>query len=323
MKAALIKAGWHSCRLRTRRTRNGIPPWASLAVAWVMFPVGVSATDYLHLHDGRVLQGEITRVASTSVSIKLKLPGVAGTAHREISMDSVEFIDFEPLAGETEALSNPESPTSQVRLKELWAETSNLLPFPENNAGQIGLHVAAQLVQTNDATYQERALGIYRMIEKDDWNEAHRAEAQKGKLRTLIQLQRISEAMAEARQLAQTTEDPSLVIEAQLVLAKGDFERLKAFEIEQPRWMDDDELTSERTALYHQVLDQFLHAPLFHGSVDDKAAEALWKVVEVHQFNGDEEAARQRATDLLALYPNMPEAALAQAFLSKNTESSE
>ena len=207
-----------------------------------------------------------------------------------------------------------------MRLKEIWEETSGLLPFAAHSAGQVGLHVASDRLESGDAVYQERALGIYRMIEKDDWDEARRAEAQKGKLRTLIALKRVNEAMTEARQLAQTTEDPSLVLEARLVLAEADFQRLKTFEKEHPRWMDVDDLTSQRTALYHQVLDQFLYAPLFHGSVEDKAAEALWQVVQVHQFSNEPEAARDHAADLIALYPSMPQAKLAQSFLSKTPD---
>lgn len=292
-------------------------------MALAVLPTVAGATDYLHLHDGRVLQGKITRVTSLSVSMNLRLPGVTGNANREIAMKKVNFIDFEPLPGEEEALTNPDDPKNPARLKELWAKTSNLLPFPENNAGQIGLHVANHLLQSGDATYQERALGIFQMIEKEDWDGTRRATAQKGKLQSLIILNRIDEAMSEARQLAQTTEDPSLVIEARLVLAKGDFERLKTFQDEHPRWMDDDDLATERTTLYHQVLDQFLHAPLFHGSVDEKAAEAMWQVVQVHRFNGDLPSARQRATDLIALYPAMPEAARAKSFLAENQEPQE
>lgn len=316
-----IKEGWHSCRPETRLARyaaDHISPWL-LAFVFV-FAASALADDFVHLHDGRVLQGKITRVATISVSMKVRLPGVAGTADREIDMKTVNFIDFEPLPGEEEALAKPDATESAARFKEIWASRSNLLPFSESNAGRIGLHVAADLLASDDPVYQERALAICRMIEKDDWDEARRAEAQKGKLRTLIALKRVDEAMAEARHLAQTTEDPSLVLEARLVLAAANFERLKTFEKDHPRWMDVDDLTSERTALYHQVLDEFLYAPLFHGAAEDKAAEALWQVVQVHRFAKEADAARDHASDLIALYPSMPQAEHAKAFLAESPD---
>lgn len=287
----------------------------------LVFVAPLSADDFVHLHDGRVLQGSISRVTTLSISMKLRLPGVSGMANREIDMKTVRFIDFEELPGVAEALEDPQAPENAKRLKEAWAAISNRLPFPASNAGEVGLRVADALLASEDEVYQRRALGIFRMIEAEDWDEARQAEAQKGKLRTLIALNRIDEAMTEARQLAQTTEDPSLVLEARLVLAKADFQRLKTFETEHPRWMEDNDLVIERTALYHQVLDGFLYAPLFHGSVEDKASEALWQLIEVHRFAQEMEPARQRATDLIALYPSMPEAKMAQAFLDSTPDS--
>ena len=104
------------------------------------------------------------------------------------------------------------------------------------------------------------------------------------------------------------------------MLAQADFEKLKKFETANPRWADDDDLKAERGRLYHQVLDQFLHAPLFHGSAEEKAAESLWGAVQVHQFAREPALAAERARDLLELYPASPQAAQARAIAAPPRE---
>lgn len=274
--------------------------------------INVSAQDRLHLKDGRVAQGRILNLARPLISMELQLPGVVGSAKRDIPAAEVEFIDFAPLPGEAEALAAPGDPKQQDMLLKLWQEKSVRLPWPANNAGDIGLALADQLLATAEPEPVERAFRIYSLVEKDDWDQARRNRAQTGRLRCLIQLKRVEDAIAEARSVARDSEDPALLIEAQFVIAQADFEKLRRFQTEHPRWEQDDELTAERTQLYHQVLDQFLHTPLFHGSSEDRAAQALWQVIEVHQFAGEPLLALEHARDLLRLYPKTPEAARAQ-----------
>jgi hypothetical protein len=187
--------------------------------------------------------------------------------------------------------------------------------WPSNNAGDIGLSLADRLLEQRDAEMIERGFRIYSLIEKDDWDEARKNRAKTGRLRSLIALGRIEEAIKEAQVMARESEDPALLIEAQQVIAKADFEKLRRFEEENPRWDQDEELTEERWKLYQQVLDQFLHTPLFYGSVEDRSAQALWQVIEVHQFAKEAGLALERARDLVQLYPKTPEAAKAKTLL--------
>lgn len=276
---------------------------------------GVHAQDVLHLQDGRKLRGKIQRLASQSISMLEVVAGGRGSAQRDIPPEQVAFIDFAPLPGEAEALANPANAAMEKRLLELWQEKSVNLRWPSNNAGLIGLTLANQSMKAGDPLLVERAFRIYTLVEKEDWDEKRRDEAKRGRLRCLIQLKRIDEAIAEAQKLAESDEEPELLLEAGLVLAQADFERLKIFEKDHPRWMEDDELTSTRTKLYHQTLDQFLKAPLFHGSMEDKAAESLWGAVQVHLFAKETRAALDRAGDLLQLYPKTAQAAEARKLL--------
>ncbi|MCB1211962.1 MAG: hypothetical protein KDK97_21755 [Verrucomicrobiales bacterium] len=272
----------------------------------LMMPLLIHAEDVVHLNDGKILRGKILRLATPLVTMEMQLPGGVGSAKRDFDPSLIKFIDFEPFPGEAEALAQTETADGQKRLWEIWQEKSINLKWAQNNSGLLGLTLAQRLLKQSDPFLLERALRIFIQIENDDWDEERQAEAKKGRLRALIALQRVDEAITEARALANDSEDPSLLLEARQVLAMADFERLKAFEKEHPRWMDDDDLTDERTRLYHDVLDQFLHAPLFNGSVDDKAAEALWSVVQLHLFAKEPTLAAQHARDLLELYPNSP-----------------
>ena len=273
------------------------------------------AQDRVHMKDGRIAQGRILNLATSKISMELQLPGVSGFSKRDFDPELVRFIDFAPLPGEAEALANPSDPKQQETLLKLWQEKSVRLPWPSNNAGDIGLVYADSLLKASSPELIERAFRIYSLIEKDDWDEARKDKAKTGRLRSLILLGRIEEAINEAQIVARESEDPDLLIEARQVIAKAEFEKLKRFENEHPRWDQDDELTEARTGLYQQVLDQFLHTPLFHGSVETRAAESLWQVIEVHQFAKEASLALERARDLVQLYPKTPEAAKAQALL--------
>lgn len=271
--------------------------------------------DVVHLENGSVLTGRVLRLATPGISMQVQLPGVTGTAMRDIALDQVKFIDFAPLPGELEALAAPQTAASQARLLELWRDKSVNLRWKAGNAGQIGLVYAGELMKQTDPALLDRALHIYELVEREDWDLTRRDEAKKGRLRALIALKRIDAAIQEAQQLAQKSEDPSLLLEARQVLAMAEFEKLKAYEGDHPRWMEDEDLTAERTRLYHSTLDQFLFAPLNHGSVEDKAAEALWSVVQVHQFAKEPMRALERARDLVELYPSAPQAAHARTML--------
>ena len=291
--------------------------WREVLLVGVMWMGAVSAgaQDRVHLKDGRIAQGRILNLATTKISMELQLPGVAGFAKREFDPELVNFIDFAPLPGEAEALANPGDAKQQEVLLKLWQEKSVRLMWPSNNAGEIGLSLADQLMEQKDAEKIERGFRIYSLIEKDDWDEARKNRAKTGRLRSLIALGRIEEAIKEAQVMAGESEDPALLIEAQQVIAKADFEKLRRFETENPRWDQDEELTEERWKLYQQVLDQFLHTPLFYGSVEDRSAQALWQVIEVHQFAKEAGLALERARDLVQLYPKTPEAAKAKTLL--------
>lgn len=285
-----------------------------------LFAATAAAQDVVHLQDGRALHGRLERLASREIVLAETLPGGRGTARRSLLPDAIRFIDFAPLSGEMEALADPA--TQERRLLELWQEKSVHLGRPASNAGTIGLALVRECLRRDDPLLAERALRIGDLIAREDWDERRRSEARRGCLRALLQLRRLDEAVAEAERLARSEDDPDLLLEAGLVLAQAEFERLRQFENEHPRWRDDEAHAAERTRLYHRSLDLFLRLPLFHGSAEERAAEALWGAVQVHRFVGETEAAHERTRDLLALYPKTAAAARAKQAPSKTPPSS-
>lgn len=285
---------------------------ASLAAS-VTLQAQVTADDLdvLHLQDGTVLHGRVQRLASKSIAMLVQVPAGGGTVQHEIPTSNLKFIDFAPMPGEVKALANPHTPANRKRLLELWQEKSVNLRWPSNNAGAIGLAYAGALMAMKDSDFFERALVVYSLIEKEDWDIKRRNTARRERLRGLIKLKRIAEAIVEAGELAKTSDDTEVLLEARMVLAEAEFERLKSFQDTHPRWMDDDDLAAERMRLYHQTLDLFLRIALFHGAPEHHAASALWAVVSVHQFAGEPEPAAQRARDLVELYPQATEAGAA------------
>ena len=106
-----------------------------------------AAQDRVHLKDGRIAQGRILNLATSKISMELQLPGVTGFSKREFDPELVNFIDFAPLPGEAEALANPSDAKQQEVLLKLWQEKSVRLPWPANNAGDIGLAYADEVLK--------------------------------------------------------------------------------------------------------------------------------------------------------------------------------
>jgi hypothetical protein len=272
-----------------------------------LLATAAAAQDIVHLQDGRALHGRLERLASREIVLVETVPG--GSTRRSLPPNEVRFIDFAPLPGEAEALNDPAG--HERRLLELWQEKSVHLDRPANNAGSIGLAIMGECLQRNDPLLAERALRIGNLVARTDWDPRRRAQARRGCLRALLQLRRLDEAVAEAERLARSEDDPDLLLEAGLVLAQAEFERLRQFETRHPRWREDESHQAERHRLYHRSLDLFLRLPLFHGSAEERAAEALWGAVQLHRFAGEREAASERTRDLLALYPGTAAAARA------------
>jgi hypothetical protein len=251
------------------------------------------------------LDGEIVSYQDAGIEVRVTriIAGQrAGTVER-IPWSAVDHLEYPPLPGETEVLADPAS-ASPDRIKELWLAKLPHLKRPRSNAGDIGLLFAERLLDIPSEHPWQRSLEIFARIEQDDWNPANHARARQGRLRAMIALGRIDEATREAREMAEQTENPVILLEAEYVLGTVAFNRLLALEKEHPRWMDDDEVRPVRESHFHEALDHFLRPFLFYGSEEAASARGLVAAARVHLHAGDLVQARHCAGDVVRLYPD-------------------
>lgn len=241
------------------------------------------------------------------------------TERRSIKLGRIAFIDFEMADAEAALLASPEQ-AALAELRDLWESKSKWLRVPRSNAGEAGLAVAGALLAGGDAARAAVALDTFRMVEDGDWNESRRALAQQGRLRALLALGRPEEALAEARVVAESAEDPAILVETRLVMAEAARRKFEAAVEESPKWREDDEVRDAVMRQFQDTIDQFLYPSLFHGFLEEPAALGLWSASEVYRLAGDGAAARACAQDLVALYPETAHAEQARQFLQDDNE---
>lgn len=288
----------------------------SPAVAMAGMIAQVNAFDVLKLvDDPEPLKCRIDGLGDTFLVARVALErnGKTITEQRSIQLSTIEFVDFEVSEAE-ERLMRERSPLSALR--DLWESKSKWLGVPRSNAGEVALLVADGLLESGEQAKVEVAISTYMTVEERDWNEFRRARGQQGRLRSLLALGRADEALAGAKAVAETAEDPTILVETRLVMAQASRRQFEAALEEFPKWREDDEVKNEVMELFHSTIDQFLYPCLFHGSVESPAAEGLWNAAEVYVLAGEPEAADKCAEDILALYPETEFATHARQLLA-------
>lgn len=272
------------------------------------------AEDIIHLKHGAPLHGDILQIADDQVKIHVRQGNAM--AVRALPDDAIDFIDFEVPEAEAKALASGDGRALRV----VWIGKQKLLGRRESNAGQIALAYAEALLEVDSDPAKSDALELFTNVEKDDWNAKRRVLARTGRLRALLALGNAEAAMAEARAMAEETEDPALFLEARHVLATIDFQELEKQVDENPRWEEDDTVRESIRALYDGTVDRALEPYLFYGSEEAAAARGLLLAARTHRLAGREEDARSCAEDILALYAKTEYAARAKEFLSESPD---
>ena len=276
-----------------------------------------AAVDVVTLKDGTTMAGVIEVITDEFVNVRANVDiggGRMGSAKRQFAMAQVKYIDFAPLPGEEEEVKTPGTLTEK-ELEELWRQRRMHLHRPNSNAGRIGLSLAEAYLKSDNEYEHQRALELFGLLEEKAWRDETRNEAREGRLRALITLRRLDEALAEARKLAEASEDSKMLIEARFVLAKVDLENLKVLLEENPKWEEDDIVRPDVEKLYHSTVDQFLFPYLFHGTEEEAAARGLMNAAVVYGLFEKAELSRACAEDVVALYPATTFAAQAEKLL--------
>lgn len=280
------------------------------------------ADDEVHLKDGTVRQGRVVGVETNVYRISLPgpVPGQMGGT-TTIPRDSVEKIIFAPDAT-LEAIKANRTVASTAAARVRWQALIPFLAVPESRAAEAGNLYGEILLLSGDRLRGEEALGVYRQIEEGAWNPADREAARRGRLRTMLKLGRLEEISAEVEQIASSAQDPELLLDSKLLVAQSRLAALEKLLAENPRWYEDPPVRAERLRLLQETADNSLYAFLFHGTEREQAARGLGIAFDLYELTGNDEEARNVATDLAEIYPESPEAARVAALVKKKTEKS-
>lgn len=302
-----------------------IPTLGSLATSatWLALLGGLGfADDAIHLKQGDPLEGEILTIDDEKLTLKITIelaPGQFGSRTVTVPAVAIDFIEFEPLAGETEILADPVA-ADLAELQALWNAKRIHLHRSRSNSGLVAMAFAERLLESENEIRIQEAKELFEKVESDDWNRDNERLAKQGRLRALIALGQIKEAIVEATKMAEESEDPKALIEAKFVLGVAAFDQLKSIEDEHPKWMEDEEVRPGRNEHFNSALDLFLFPYLFYGSEEEASARGLWNAAEVYLFAKDQPNALRCAEDIVRLYPNTRFQTRAQQLLTSKSD---
>lgn len=279
-----------------------------------------ASTDVIFLSGGGTRSGSVRALTADSLKVDVFLPprpgdsGPPPKATVSIPRGTIELVEFGSDAALDRLLAQPPSDAAPD-LATAWANWEAFLAFPKSPAGKVALAYGESLLAGGKASSASTALDLFSLIEKQAWDPAIREMAKQGRLRAMIASGRASEAVGEAKALAAISEDPAVLIQAKYILASAADTALRKLVEDNPRWQEDIHVIPERNRLYNEALDEYLYPALFLGSESAAAARGLWGAAGVYRSSGEDARARECARDLLALYPDSPEAKDAQKFL--------
>jgi hypothetical protein len=296
-----------------------------------------TAQDVIILQSGERRSGEIISADDTTIRLRVPLGGdaaVPGAAAATVGIPraNIESIEFKADPERDDRLRNA-TPATLFQVEIEWKRAEPWISVPRSPAGAIGSRLADLLLQTKDPAKAAAAYDLFTLIEEKSWSDQDKARAKQGRLRAMVATGRALEAIEQARQLAEETEDPEILIEANYIMAQAGEKDLRAFLEENPRWDMDPNVIDRRHELYNKALELYLYPALFHGSDSPRAARGLWGATSIHRLSARnaEEAgnaplakaqnslAIETARDIAALHPDTPEARQAGEFLDSLT----
>jgi hypothetical protein len=277
------------------------------------------STDLLHLANGARVNCRILAVNDSTISIEYRAPTGSGLLKRDvpwIDVSHVEFAmddDFQSLLKNRHSLAIADTP----KLADQWQKHAPLLPYRNHPIGELGLLYVETLLQNPDPAQQAQALPIITTLITNDWNPSRRQQARLLQLQALAIGERPEETRATAKTyLANADLDPAHAAEIHLILAKLAHKELHQLETDNPRWQDDDLVRPTRDDLFHMLIDHCITPSLFYGTHETPAAEGIALAMQIFIEHHDLPSAAALARELLHLYPGLPQATRATAFLT-------
>lgn len=268
----------------------------------------VHGQDVIYRKDGSTREVRVLGVEGDQLRIGIPspVPGRPGGS-TTVSLAEVERIEFGPDTV-LDALDKNKTAASIPAARVRWQALEPLLALPESRAGQAGCLYGEVLLLSPEAADREAALAVFAKVEQASWNPADRERAARGRLRAMMASGRLEEASREAEALASTSGDPDFLLETKLLRAEARLAELEKLLAENPRWYQDPPVKAERSRLLNETADLSLYPFLFHGTRRELSAKGLALAHRLYQLVGDKTEAAKVAEDLVAIYPETPEA---------------
>lgn len=280
----------------------------------------VQAQDVLEMKMGNRRAGKIVSFDERFIRLELDIPSEGGAAPQSVASialprGDVLSIDF---ASDSQRDSMVRAAGAQdiPALEGYWKIFKPWLEMSRSPSGSIACALGNALLATKERKNAERALELFTLVEEKAWQASDKARAREGRLRAMTATGRAAKAIEEAKVLAEETEDPEILIEANYLLAQAAEKELGEFLKENPRWDIDTNVIDQRHRLHNRVLELYLYPSLFFGTNNEKAARGLWGAIGIYRASGEERLAIETSRDILAFYPKTPEAEQAQTYLA-------
>lgn len=282
----------------------------------------LQAQDVIFMRNGEKRAGQLTGLDEQSFRLSVPLPPRPGTpatsppatASVSIPKSDVSYIEFPADPARDRALESA-TPAQLRETADLWLKHLPWLDIPRSPAARIGCAYGNLLLKSENRSDSAKALEVFRTIESRAWDKQDQMNAKQGRLRAMVATGQAAGAVKEALDLAESTENPAVLIEAKFLLAEADDAALRKLVEDNPRWEEDVHVIPEHARLYHRSLDHYLFPYLFFGSESLPAARGLWGASRVYDFVGEREKALECARDLIAIYPDTKFCALAKTYV--------
>lgn len=278
------------------------------------------AQDVLEMKTGNRRAGKIVSFDERFIRLELDIPSEGGAAPQSVASialprGDVLSIDF-ALDTQRDAAIHSAAISDIPALEADWIIFKPWLEMPRSPSGSIACALGNALLATKERKNADRALELFTLVEEKSWQAWDKARAREGRLRAMTATGKAAEAIKEAKALAEETEDPEILIEANYLLAQAAEKELGEFLKENPRWDIDTNVIDHRHRLHNRVLELYLYPSLFFGTNNEKAARGLWGAIGIYRASGEERLAIETSRDILAFYPKTPEAEQARTYLA-------
>lgn len=290
-----------------------------LSIVLALFLVtkaGAQTLDTIFLSTGETRVGQIKGFdgKNFSVSVPLDPKNPSALATVAIAGPNVVRIEFAPNPARDRLLETPTS-VKIGELAQLWIQWQPYLGIQRSPAGRVAVAYGDALLRSGDATQVPKALELYKAVETLAWDDEDKSLAQQGRLRAMIAGGQAAQAVNEAQEIAKSSEDPAVLIEAKYIMAEAAGASFRKLVEDNPRWEIDLNILPERNRLYAEALNLYLFPYLFFGSDIEPAARGLAGALGIYQFTRETKLARETAMDLVTIYPGTKYAAEAQQYL--------